>query len=459
MREKTQEIINIDQEKKPKKIDLCKAIYEAMTFDQFSRLERFPTEYFKCKLMAGNTKLMAVKNGWCSENEKHYDPKDRIVEWTNLDDVKSKIMQYCNDTLAHRKHYPDIDVAQNKSIAEYFYTRVKAIDLPPSILWHNQEGLCFSRLPWDLSPESEAKETPAFDEIMSRMTNAEAFMAFVGSLFFNESYGQQYIYLRGPGGDSKGALNRFFQAVFNNSYMAGPDIPKSGKLSDHFTSSLIGKRLMVWADINESDFITRSFFKGITGEDPQVINPKGEAIFTKKLNIKVICMSNYLPDLTSAGSDLRRIIFCEIEKVKGERSKSWEKKLWQEGGDWLHKCIKKYHELCPNHEEIPCDKNDLEEIAENNENDLDELFHKFFVLDSDAKVPIAAVRFATLEMFRNVRDRSQAQSRFCDWMMRSYGITKERKWCIGTNRHCYVGMRFNSDVADHYIGLMKKSKG
>ena len=165
--------------------------------------------------------------------------------------------------------------------------------------------LAFTRLPWHAADDI----TPTWDLIISRMSNADAFTAWVGSLFDETSYQQQYVWLHGKGNEGKGCINRFLMRVFGPAYCAKQPKERGDKF---WTHDLLGKRLVVFPDCNDSAFVASGLFKSMTGGDPIPVEAKGEMAYTTRLAAKYLIISNERPDLSSETADRRRIIYCEM---------------------------------------------------------------------------------------------------------------------------------------------------
>ncbi len=268
-----------------------------------------------------------------------------------------------------------------KKIVKTFklYATPLAEDKIKRVRWRDDPGLTLRRLPWDRPLAQEA--TPTWDKIIGLMSNREAFMAFIGSTLFDDSYEQQYFFGYGGGSNGKGCINRFLERVFGPSYVAKRAVPESQ--GSHWTSDLIGKRVCVFADENNQKFMAGTLFKMMTGGDPIPINPKGKPMFNAKLHIKYFVFSNERPSITAEDSDLRRVIYSEFKKRKGKKvDPIFEDKLWSEGAAFLYRCLETYQQLCPTHGPIRKGTKMIRTHIENEvEIDLETvLTHAFFVI-------------------------------------------------------------------------------
>jgi hypothetical protein len=268
--------------------------------------------------------------------------EDQVV--TLIEDeaeVDKAIMAYCNRELANNPHYR-FTARTVKEAREFWMMATPAIEseVKPA-RWLSEQGYTFNRLPWDPS----TAPTPTWDQLLGRLSNVAAFRQWIGSLFFDQADLQQYVWLQGFGGDGKGAISRFLARVFGNSY-ASKEPP--GKDDRFWTHGLIGKRLVIFPDCNNTTFVTSGRFKSMTGGDPISVEPKNRMPFTYFPRCKYLFFSNERPRLSSERADIRRIIYCEMQAAP-QVDPSFEEKLWEEGGAFLGRAMAEYLEHNPQH--------------------------------------------------------------------------------------------------------------
>lgn len=274
----------------------------------------------------------------------------------------------------------------------------KTMPEPLSVTFQDDPRETYLRLPWAFDSTGE---TPLFDELFSRMTNALAARHFIGSLFDDASYRQQYLYIYGDGQDGKGALVNFLLKVFkfSGSILSCP-LDKKGELLDkHWTANVENLRLGVFDDLDVFNFPSSGFFKSLTGLDLVSVNPKNKKAYQVYLKMKFIITANRLPVLGSSTADQRRVIICELdapETLSGVET--YEERLFAEGGPFLSRCIEDYRKAYPTHAPIECDISTAEALGEERDMVFSDTLEAHFVLRADQKITRDALFKILLDM-------------------------------------------------------------
>lgn len=230
--------------------------------------------------------------------------------------------------------------------AKLWLVSTPPIETPKPMRFRTEKGLCFHRLPFDLAQGP----TPAFDELFSRMTNARAVKAFIGSLFVEEADRQQYCFLYGPGNDGKGSLARLLMRVFGPAAETQSALPRIN--NKHWAVPYEGKRLVVFPDFDDYESMTSGQLKSLTGDDAVYVERKYQEGYTTKLVCKMLFCSNKMPSISSLKADQRRIIFSELQTT-AKHDSQYGARLWAEAGAFLWECVTAYGEVAPKHETIP----------------------------------------------------------------------------------------------------------
>lgn len=223
-------------------------------------------------------------------------------------------------------------------------------------------GYCWHRLPFDLADGP----TPLFGELMGRASNSDALMAWIGSLFIEQSERQQYVWLYGEGENGKGALARFLGKCLENT-TAEEDVPianKRDKPSQFWTDALVGKRLVVFDDCEAYYFPSSAFFKKLTGGNAVRREIKNGAVVYVNLQCKFLFTSNDKPELSGSRADRRRAIFCAFADIPDEaKVPRYEQRLWEdEAAHFLYKCVAMYKGKVDEYGKIESNKDELDEL-------------------------------------------------------------------------------------------------
>jgi hypothetical protein len=328
---------------------------------------------------------------------------------------------------------------QAKEAFAYWRAQTAPQEAPKAFGWPGEAGLTFRRLPWLPTIDASGEATPTWNKLISRMSNGQAFIEWVGSLFYEDSDIQQYVWMRGSGNDGKGCLNRFLERVFGSSYCSKQPPERSDRF---WTYGLLGRRLVAFPDCSNHTFVSSGLFLSLTGGDPIDIEAKGKMGFTIKPNCKFIFFSNQRPSLSSGRADQRRVIYCEFQDSAVWEA-GFEERLWQEGGHFLGTCIEVYNQRNPNRGPITVDTSEITEWVETLEGEYSDIFSEYFRIswdeaEKDDWVPARGFQRTLMRIFR--RERNQVRG-FLSWLERTYKVRP-------------MTVRFVTETEKRYKGLV-----
>ncbi|MFN8370505.1 MAG: DUF5906 domain-containing protein, partial [Bacteriovoracaceae bacterium] len=331
----------------------------------------------------------------------------------NIDKIESEVFKLLHKTDLFRSE-PKL-----KNITGSYLKIIERLkEFPANIGFKNTNQLTFHRLDF----EPAAGECPFFDSFIDRCTNGEKLMAYIGSILDEKSYMQEYLFLKGNGGDGKGTLSRFLEKILGRAFHVASD---PSKYNQFYSSQFLGKRLAVYNDLNDKNLVKASWFKQFTGGDSVNIEFKGKDCFSAKTNTKFLLISNFKPSISSLASDQRRIIYCEISKFEGILDPSFEDRLWEERPVIIFKCLKAYEEISRKTGGPINDSNNMEilDLLEDNEIAFETIFNDYLELDIGSSVTPQEMHKATIsECLKN----GVQYKDFRDWVERKYNL-KERK--------------------------------
>lgn len=407
-----------------------KAVYyaeiaAAIDGDERSPLPKFPRRYYVDETSPGIRLYM-----------RETDEKD-VIEYVHELCLANEILGWIKSRELYAYAF---DLKSAVETARVWRATTKPVGKIKSVCWLNEEGLTFRRLPWDKCH----KQTPVFNEMFSRISNARALKAFIGSLFFEESDMQQYVFLHGAGRNGKGALTRFLHKVLGNAYSSQVP-PLAG---DRFwTSMIIGKRLVVYPDCNNQTFWASGLFKSLTGGDPVRIEQKMQQSGTAIMTAKHMPVSNERPNISSEEADQRRIIYCEMGPVNGDADPRYGDKLWDEGGSFLNECIKIYQRDCADHGSIPVKNDQLGDWISTVEEELEIAFEKNFSIERESYLLPKAFQSRLQEIWPRNR---KVQLEFIKWLERTHGIRKKTANALSGTPKVYFGLKmvFEGQLVD-----------
>ncbi len=343
---------------------------------------------------------------------------DESVTIARKDALATDILTYVDLVLGGRPDFA-LKAQQAREAADYYLMTATPVapEALKTVRWANEPGLTYRRLPWSF----EHGPAPTWETLLSRMSNVQAFIDWVGSLFIEESSLQNYVWIYGTGGDGKGSINRFLAKALGSSYRSKQP-PSAGRYPDKFwTYGLMGARLVTFPDCNDHAFVAGGLFKSLTGGDPVDVEAKGQMSFTATLKAKYLVLSQEKPSISSERADLRRIIYCALGTC-AEYDPHFEDKLWIEGGYFLSIAIQQYLDKYPQHGPIVTCTEEVEAHVSTLEEPFEVTFNEYFLLNQEASVTPIYMQGVLTSEFR-VRTH---QLEFLKWLERKYLVRKKR---------------------------------
>lgn len=403
---------------KPSKAELFWRLKSVVDHLPTALRKRFP-ETFHVYKSDENTKMLFVETpgGICTAvGERH---------------LEFAVARYLADILI--TDATDAWVFTAKDLTEFarlWISYAEPVPEPKAWTFKSSTERAFTRLPWDPEPGP----TPTWDDLLSRASAPEALLAYLGSLFVDESDRQQYLWIYGEGNDGKGSLFRFLHRCFGSSF-GNEYVPERGD-SRFWTSGLLNKRVVVFPDCNHYGFVTTGLFKSLTGGDPVRIERKGEQAFTAMIHAKFIYGSNEQPKISGEKSDLRRLIYCELKSWDGDLDASFETRLWAEGGAFINKCLEAYKKASPMHTSLVVDQDCLHALASDTEEVFEAAATHFHF--SPAHSCTAAAFYAVVQGQLSRNDH--VIRKFKRYLERVYRVRRERRSEDGGRVWYYVGV-------------------
>lgn len=291
----------------------------------------------------------------------------------------------------------DITYRQCLEVAQcWVETRTESCPEPKSIVFLSDPELAYARLEFDPLPETAilwpATAFPILNAALTRMTNADAFCARVGSMFDPKADRKQGIWLCGEGDGGKS----FWQDVL--SYLAGgrhavADLNPGIMRSDHWKSALIGKNLILVREA-KPEFILGDDFKSLLGDSMHSVNPKNRPIFSTMFKCFALFASNEMPCFPKDSGIENRVIVCKVQPVpEDERLESsvlWER-VKPELQAFVSYCLAVYKANGSGKIKVE-DNSAVEEAIEMYESHDWGIFDALFELDPNSSVPSTKFR-------------------------------------------------------------------
>lgn len=153
-----------------------------------------------------------------------------------------------------------------------------------------------------------------WEEMRQRVTNFDALLAWIWSLFEKDSDISQYLYLYGNGNDGKSVLASVLGKLLGSAYLTATQLDIENRF---FLPNILGKRVCYISEASPK-FPMSGRFKALTGERAILCEIKGQQHFQSTHNCKFLFASNNKLDLSHSRADQRRVIYCEFETFEGK---------------------------------------------------------------------------------------------------------------------------------------------
>lgn len=322
---------------------------------------------------------------------------------------------------------------------KYWMATWRVIDTPKIIGELNDSEFVFHRLPFNICHG----DTPTFDEFFARCSNASSIQAWIGSLFFEESDRQQYVWIYGEGGDGKGALTHTLERIFGPASCT-PGLPDNG--ARFWTYQLLGKRLITIPECQKYTFTNCTLFKQLTGGDSICFEQKGQDPFTARPTCKFLFSSNERPKIDSARANERRLIYGEVQSPTENvddllASSVIEDAMWKESPHFIHKCKELFLNYSPTMGIIPTDKKVFKNLADLNDEHFETIFRKHFAPGKKTDYVLSSALF---EAFKIEHFDEQKIRNFHKFLRLKYKC-KPGQEMGEKRRRCWFGLILESD--------------
>lgn len=307
---------------------------------------------------------------------------------------------------------------------------------PASFGWPDQADWVIKRL--DFLPVKGPHK--AWDEFLSRTSDAGALMAFIWSCFELKNRSRQALWLYGPEGqDGKSTILNVLANCFGQA-AAGLNNTQIRSDSRFVLANFYNKRLIIYPDAKNTKFPMTEVFRSLTSGDIVPIEFKGEGTVNVRLYVKLLIASNNEPEVTLGKADLSRLIRIDVSPSDNKDDPLWEDRLIKELPEFLYDCKEVYEKLCTNNGQIKLSDRTIALVSDSahemHEN-LQEIFDKYFIADKACEITSGELRNALdPEDFRE--DQLKNFKRF---LLDRYKIKRERpRREDGTRPNIYMGM-------------------
>lgn len=157
--------------------------------------------------------------------------------------------------------------------------------------------------------------TPGFDMFLSGVAPEcrDTLMSAMFATFYAESQLNQYIWLHGEGGDGKSSLLNAMKDFIGPSMYCTLD--SDSAKSEFGLEETVGKRLVMFPDIQGGLSVKSSIVHKLTGHDVISINRKNKPHISAKIDCILWMAANSAPDVNfSNNNESRRVVYIKMQE-------------------------------------------------------------------------------------------------------------------------------------------------
>lgn len=233
-----------------------------------------------------------------------------------------------------------------RDLTDYWTQLAKASERPVLMGREGSDDWCLFRQKY----LPEEGDITAWKGWLDRLSDPEAFAAWIWGVYSGEYKGRQILWMHGPNGlDGKTYVqNTLGDQLFGP--LRGTVGNAQLKNTQFLTSSLEGKLLVTLGDCNVSTLHKYEIIKSISaGEkgDAVTIEHKGKTAYPAKLQSRLWVNSNLAPDLDNGVHETSRILYISVAKIVGEADNDIERKVIAELPAFLYYARECFNKRCP----------------------------------------------------------------------------------------------------------------
>lgn len=427
------------KEEKTFQIDICRSVSNYLNHDILRNAKvRFPRTFRVVTYDGVERRIIEIdENGIC-----HQSNEDRVFGAFNRFLVENSLQTM---------ELYGVGMRQIKDAIFWWVHTSETIPLPPLLEVGEGTSPCWHRWPYDTEKylvEDGHERLREFEHFLNRCNGCgPALRMWVGSLFFPDSYRQQYVWLRGMGMNGKSSIIRLLRHVMGTASCA-----EDAAMADNqfWTSGLQHKRLVCFSDCNCYAFPGSQRFKSVSGGDPVRIEQKNKQPFTADLNCKFLFASNEKPSISSQLSDTRRVIYIEVDPIDCDPDPTYEDRLIENAPWIVANCIGHYvrhTQETGKKGPIPVDNSALEDLIAINEGGMEaELGSAFEFEDKSKELNVQRTRWLTTneemrKAFVALKFDRATVRKAIKWLETRGVVYKKIKTGAGETNRFWVGCR------------------
>jgi hypothetical protein len=442
--------------------ELHPSVYENLTGKQLMLLENGPTESPKPlnykKLLAESEDLqLQIAQEILDPVYVYVEDEGGNTSYCKIKDIELKILHKfpnhqeaigsINKTLTTglTDNYSTLPTGLVQEMQKQWIAHKPVPIRPKAMLRPDEEGWCFHRSLLKI----EAGPIPYWQKVLDRLSDPEAFAAWIWGVYSGEYKGRQMLWMHGPHGeDGKSSIARVIGEVFGGACESISNAQFSGSEKRFLNSSFVHSRLVIYPDANNTHALLSEAFKTVAsaGADKVPIEFKGRTAYSGYLNARLWIASNYGPHVTKDNFLRSRLLYSYISKMGESPDANAPVKIIEELPHFFHYAKLCYAERCPDNYAIQVNeltKNLVEELYIDSHEEFTEIFASNFEKTYKPSDRVTGSEMQSILRSAGLSD-NRKQKEFHQWLEKVHNITKERVPTINTK--VFKGLKIGKTV-------------
>jgi len=269
----------------------------------------------------------------------------------------------------------------------------------------------------------ETGETPAWDEFLTRCSSPDDFLAWVWSVYEMRHTGRQALWLYGHNGED--GKSTVLKVIAKSLKSAACGIEDRNLDTTFGLSLLYGKRLAVYSDCLNTNFLMKGLVRNITTGDVTTVEFKGKTPISAPIYLRLAIASNLEPVINNVNAESSRLLLISV-KANSSKSANWENRLEGELPRLLNRARLAYKEKCPDHSNIRVSQVVLEDVqlaAATGGEQFNTLFEEHFTYVGDYSKYVKGSEL--IKILQEARISGPAAGRFREFLT-TKGVEKTR---------------------------------
>ncbi len=254
-------------------------------------------------------------------------------------------------------------------------------------------------------------DCPAWESVLSRLTDSEAFAAWVYSVLEPSHKGRQLLYLYGPyGEEGKSIVAKALSRIVGRGASCTMSPRDFSSRSTFGLAQIEGKRLILVNDCSNQALLEMETVKCLTGGDSIRVEQKGKDARTIHGQYRMMTTSNYVPR-AKYQFELSRLLLIRISKME-MHFPNLEDCLVEEASRFLSYGKHCYSKLCSQHYSIKSRSSD-ELVACGNEAEPDDNLHKLesmLIFGPNERMPVTDLKKFIKDAYPDAHTRADIQN-------------------------------------------------